>query len=203
MKQHKLAFISRALIVFAVIVGSAQLSHAQTRRPVKKYRPYVTPSNPVDTRWALAHSPWDFSGLAGLTSNPGGFGLNGRVAYRVMNSILEDVDDSLSAEVGIGFVAVTNTFNGQSVSYSLLEIPILARWDFRINDTKFIVGPNLGVGILAGSAVTVNNVSYSVGGVNFLIGGQGIYRISEKIGIRANVDFGGYTSFALGGTFFL
>jgi len=191
-----------ALVILTIIIGITDITHAQSpRRPVRKYRPYVTPSNPIDTRWANDHSRWDFSGLLGLY-NPG-FGADARVAYRVLNSVLEDVDDSLSAEVGIGFVGQTNTYGGQSVSTSLVEIPLLARWDFRINNTNFIVGPNVGFGILAGNSVTVNNVSYSTGGFYFLIGGQGIYKFNEHWGARANVDFGGYTNFSIGATYFL
>jgi hypothetical protein len=193
-----------ALVILAVIFGGVQATHAQQqqKRVVRKYKPYVTPASPIDTRWANAHGPWDFSGLLGLY-NPG-FGIDARIAYRVLNSILEDVDDSLSVEVGVGFVSATNTYGGQSISTSLLEIPILARWDFRINNTNFIVGPNLGIGILTGASTTVNNVTYTTGpGFGILIGGQGMYRFTDHWAGRVNVDFGDYTALTLGATYFL
>lgn len=195
--------IKLALVILAVIFGGTQSSNAQQKRTtVRKYKPYVTPASPIDTRWAAAHGPFDFSGLLGLY-NPG-FGVDARIAYRILNSILEDIDDSLSIEAGIGFVTASNTYGGSSVSYSLLEIPIVARWDFRINNTNFIVGPNLGVGILTGNNVTVNNVSYTTGpGFGILIGGQGMYKFTDHWAGRLNVDFGGYTALTLGATYFL
>jgi hypothetical protein len=200
MKQLKFAIMLLSVLP-ALFMGQA--SFAQTRRaPVRKYKPYVTPANPVDTRWAAAHSPWDFSGLLGLY-NPG-FGFGARAAYRILNSVIEDVDDSMSIEAGFGYIAATNTFGGISFSYSLIELPILARWDFRFVNSRLVVGGNAGFGILVGSSVTNNGVSYSTGaGLNFLLGGQGMYRFNDNWAVRATFDFGGYTSILAGVTYFL
>jgi hypothetical protein len=196
-------------VVFVMASGSAfadkevlVAQNTNNRRPVKKYKPYVTPANPVDTRWASSHSPWDFSGLLGLY-NPG-FGVNVRGAYRILDSILEDVDDSLSIEVGVGYVGASNTYGGVSSSYSLIEFPILGRWDFRLNNTKFIVGGNTGFVYFAGSNVTVNGVSYNTNnGLYFVIGGQAMYELNKNWAVRADVDFGGYTILSVGVTYFL
>src|ERR1700677_2007586 len=127
-----LKFTVMVLSVFAILV-QGNLSFAQTRRaPAKKYNPYVTPANPVDTRWAQAHSPWDFSAMLALYSP--GFGVGARAAYRILDSLIPDVDDSMSIEAGIGYVGASNTYGGLSVSYSLIEIPVLARWDFRLDN---------------------------------------------------------------------
>jgi hypothetical protein len=202
MKHLKYAVM--ALSVFAVL-SAGPFTFAQTRRPAaaKKYKPYVTPANPIDTRWASAHSPWDFSGMLALYSP--GFGFGARAAYRILNSVIEDVDDSLSVEAGIGYIGASNTYGGLSQSYSLIEIPILARWDFRLDNARFVVGGNAGFSYLGGSSVTVNGTNYSTGGgtLYFLLGGQGMYRFNDNWAVRANLDFGGYFSIAAGVTYFL
>jgi hypothetical protein len=202
MKQLKFAVL--VLSVFTIL-AEGQSGLAQTRRPapVRKYKPYVTPANPVDTRWASAHSPWDFSGMLGLYSP--GFGFGARVAYRVLNSVLENIDDSLSVEAGIGYIGATNTYGGVNSSYSLIEIPMLARWDFRLDNSRFVVGGNAGFSYLGGSSVTVNGTNYSTGGgtLYFLLGGQGMYRFNDNWAVRANLDVGGYFSIAAGVTYFL
>jgi hypothetical protein len=201
MKHLCLALLASVLFLGSTSFATGEVV-AQNKKPVRKYRPYVTPANPVDTRWAAAHSPWDFSGLLGLY-NPG-IGVQALGAYRVLNSVLEDVDDSLSVEAGIGYVGATNTYGGVSVSYSLFEIPVLARWDFRLSNARFVVGGNAGFVYMAGSNTTVNNVSYNTGtGLFFLIGGQGMYRFNDNWAVRVNIDVGGYTIFAVGATYFL
>jgi hypothetical protein len=200
--MKKLSLLALALTFLCL---APQVGQAQSRRTVRKtYKPYVTPPADIDTRWASSHSPWDFSGVIGIY-NPG-FGLGGRVAYRIVDNIVSDVDDSLSLEFGLGWVGASNTYGGTSVSYSLIELPAMGRWDFRLRNTNFIVGPQLGLSYLAGSSVTGgNNQTYSTpgGSIYLELGGFGIYRFSEKWGARADLKVGGYFSFTFGATYFL
>ncbi|CAM6005659.1 unnamed protein product [Sphagnum balticum] len=194
------------LTVFAMTPNAKAQAPAPGRRaapPAKRYKPYVTPSNPIDTRWASVHSPWDFTAMLGIY-NPG-FGFGARAAYRILNSILEDVDDSLSVEAGIGYIGASNTYGGVNSSYSLIEIPVLARWDFRLDNARFVVGPLAGFSFLGGSSVTVNGTNYSTGGgtLYFEVGGEGMYRFNDNWAIRANLEFGGYFNIAAGATYFL
>lgn len=144
-------------------------------------------------------TPWDFSGMLGLY-NPGvGFGV--LAAYRVTDSILPHVDQSLSVESGLNFISVSDNLAGSSISYSLIEIPIQARWDFYMAQGKLLVGPRAGFDFLTGTSVTVNGVSYSIarsGGLYFQIGGSAIYYFSPQFGVRANLSIGGYTTLAIG-----
>jgi len=65
------------------------------------------------------------------------------------------------------------------------------------------VGPNAGFSYVAGQSVTVNGTSYNTGtGFFFILGADAMYRFADKWAVRADVDFGGYTSFRVGATYF-
>ena len=123
----------------------------------------------ADTAWSSNYGPLDFSGTLGFYD--GRFGMQALAAYRLVDSIIRDINESLSVEAGIGQLGV-GTF----------EIPIMARWDFRVNNTKFIFGPKAGL-------------TYVPNKVNFQIGAMGIYQFMEEFGARADLLLGSYTTF--------
>ena len=180
--------------------GSAVAQNRGYQAPKK----YVS-SGPsfIDSQWAQSHSPWDFSGLLGLF-NPG-FGFEALGAYRVADNVLTNIDDSLSIEAGLGFFAASSNVIGGSYSYSEVEIPIMARWDFRIPNSKFIAGPELGFTYFTAGTVTVNNVQYaqSGGGLYLQLGGFGMWQFNDKFAIRGELKIINYTVIAFGVTYFL
>lgn len=197
--------LSTTVLLIALLGLSVQ---AQTKHPpyggTKTHRvtnPYV-PSD-LDTRWANHNGPWDFSGMLGLY-NPG-FGLEGLAAYRIVDNLIPNIDDSLSVESGLGYISVNDSVAGTNVSYSTFEVPIMGRWDFRLNDSRIIVGPRAGFTYLSGGTVTIGGTSYSVrgGGLYLQIGGFGIFRFNDQWAGRAGIAVGGYTTLTLGVTYFL
>ncbi|MCC6277017.1 MAG: outer membrane beta-barrel protein [Oligoflexia bacterium] len=194
------------LILLSAIILSAQLALAQGARS-GKYTTGAQTSKTLseeDRSWANEYGPWDFTAFVGFY-NPG-MGIQGLAAYRLLDSVLPNVDDSLSLESGLGFVSASETLGGQSVSYTAIEFPIQARWDFRIPDTAFMVGPRAGINYLtAGGSTTVNGVTYKSRGseIYFQAGGHATYRLTEQWWLRTQVMFGSYTSIAVGGSFAL
>ncbi len=187
------------LIVFLAVFTLASAAQAQTpRRKAPAARPakyeYRTP-----VASTMPASPWDFSAMLGLY-NPG-VGFGALAAYRILDQVLHEGDNSLSFESGINFVSVSDSVASSSVSYTLIEIPFQARWDFRLSEGKLIVGPRAGFNYLSGSSVTINNVNYTIsrsGGIFFQLGGFGMYRFTENLAARIGIGFGGYTSIMLG-----
>ncbi len=148
-------------------------------------------------------SPWDFSAIFGMY--PPGIGFGGLVAYKVMDSLLQNTKNSLSAEVGLNYVSYSSTLLGSSYSYSVIEIPIKARWDFTFLDGKLVAGPRLGFNYNTAGTYSVNGITYTgfSSGLAFQIGGFGIYKFSDNFGARVNLDIGSYTTIGLGLTYFM
>lgn len=142
---------------------------------------------------------WDFSAMIGLY-NPGtGFGA--RAAYRIVDDILPSANDSLSIEGGLTFVSVSESFVSTNVSYSVIEIPIHARWDFHLANNKFIVAPEAGLNYMTAGTVSVGGVPYTAargGGVFVQLGVSGIYYFTENLGARAQLLIGSYTTLGIG-----
>jgi hypothetical protein len=149
-------------------------------------------------------SPWDFSGQL-LIWNPG-VGFHALAAYRVLDNVVPNLDNSLSVESGLGFVSISDSVNGLGVSYSFIEIPIMARWDIRIRDSNFIVGPRAGFEYLAGGgSVTVNGVNVNVRGnsLYFQFGGFGEYKFNSQWAARVDLMLVNWTAINLGVAYFL
>jgi hypothetical protein len=186
------------LSLVAVLSFNPGRAEAQSRNSRASY----TPSD-VDTRWADRTGPWDFTGLLGLY-NPG-FGISARGAYRILDDVIRDVNDTLSIESGLGLVIVSDNVGGSSYSSTVFEFPVMGRWDFHLPDSKFTVGPQLGFTYLSGGSVTINGVNYSVrgGSVYVEIGGFARYDLNENWGLRFDLAVGGYTVIHFGATYFL
>jgi len=198
MKTKAVLFILTLFITTPM--ASAQSHRRSSTHTTTTYSHYDAD---IDTHWGNTHSPWDFAALLGFY-NPGtGFG--GRAAYRVLDNVLPNVDDSLSVESGLGIISVSDSTPGGSYSITIFEIPILARWDFRIPDTKLILSGTLGFDYLSGGTVTINGQSYAVRGgtVYVQIGGVGQYMFNENWGARLGLAVGGFTLITLGGTYAL
>lgn len=142
---------------------------------------------------------WDFSAVIGLY-NPGtGFGA--RAAYRIVDDLIPSANDSLSIESGLSFISVSESVLGVSSSYSVVEIPVHARWDFHVANKKLLVGPVAGFNYLTASSVTVGGQTVTVsrsGGVYIQLGGSGIYYFSDNFGAQAQLLIGSYTTLMLG-----
>jgi hypothetical protein len=178
---------------------------AQAKTPVKgTSTPPKKTYYETHTRYSSDASPWDFSAMLGLY-NPGtGFGA--LAAYRIVDDLLPNATDSLSIESGLNYVNISDTIASTSVSYSVIEIPIQARWDFKILDNKLIVGPRAGLNYLTAQSVSIGGTSYSVsrsGGLYFQLGGFAIYKFNENWGARAGLAIGSYTTLSLGVNFAL
>jgi hypothetical protein len=182
------------LSLFALLLSSDVFAQAKARQqqPKKTYS-YERYQNRTNDH------KWDFSGLLGLY-NPGtGFGV--RAAYRILDDVLPSADDALAVEAGVSFVGVSDTVIGTNVSYSLIEIPIHARWDFFVANQKMIVGPVAGLNYITASSVTIGGASYSIsrsGGVFFQLGANGIYYFTDNLGVQAQLLIGSYTTLGIG-----
>jgi hypothetical protein len=192
LKNFALITLCTAFAVTAVAKTPVKQTTTKQSAPAK--RDYYE----THTRFSDSSSPWDFSAMLGLY-NPG-VGFGGLVAYRLVDELISG-NNSLSVESGLNYVSVSDTLVGSSISYSVIEIPIQARWDFKVLDGKLIAGPRAGFDFLTASSVSINGVSYSIsrsGGLYFQLGGFAIYRFTEHLGVRANLSIGSYTTLGIG-----
>lgn len=203
-------FGSLASVILLASLNIASVAFAKTpeyQSGTKNTKRPATPTYSYDSAPAYAHrgdTPWNFSAMLGLY-NPG-VGFGGLAAYHITDSFLPRTSQSFYVESGLGFVSVSDTVAGSSVSYMLVEIPIQARWDFHLAGGKFDVGPRAGFNYLTGASVTVNGTSYTIArssALYFQIGASGIYYFSDRFGVRAQIAFGGYTTLSVGLNFSL
>jgi hypothetical protein len=200
------------LITLSLIFGAGSALAASYGRSGSAKKT-VTPTKVVKHEESVEYSdgsrrskhlgPWDFSSTIGL-DNPG-IEIEFLGAYRVSDYILDDLDDSLSIEAGLGFLTVTDTNNGNSYTYSPIAIPIMARWDIHIRDSKFTLAPRAGFTYLSGGTVNVGGVNFTTRGNNlyFQLGGVGFYELNENFSLRAGIAIGGFTSLNVGLTYLL
>ncbi len=198
-------FTAVVFVALVILTSLGGLASAQSTTPIHPRKKVITATHAQNV---VPHSvydrhgttPWDFSGMLSLYSP--GFAIGGLAAYRLTDNLLPKVDQSLSVESGVNAIFVNDNYGGASVSYSLIEIPVQARWDFYFDQGKFLVGPRAGFNFLAGSSnVTVNGTSYSInrgGGVYFQLGASGMYYFNPQWAVRAIIELGGYTTLALG-----
>ncbi|MBK9293954.1 MAG: hypothetical protein IPM57_05840 [Oligoflexia bacterium] len=183
------------LSVFCLVLTMFFLdqAQAQSKRQTKKTYSYEQYENSVKEH------EWDFTGLIGLY-NPGtGFGA--RAAYRIFDDILPSSNDTLSVESGLTFISVSESVLGVNSSYSYIEIPVHARWDFHVANKKLLVGPVAGFNYLTSATVTINGQPYTIsrsGGLFVQLGASGIYYFNENFGARAQLLVGSYTTLIVG-----
>jgi hypothetical protein len=164
---------------------------------------FVASSSDIDSQWADSHGPWDFTGVLGLF-NPG-VGFQALGAYRINDNLIKNVDESLSFETGIGYLVANDSYAGASVVYSEIEIPFMARWDFRIPKTKVIAGPRMGFTYLSAGTITSQAVQVTMrgGALYYQMGGFGMYQINDQWAARVQLMFVNYTDLTFGVTYFL
>ncbi|MDZ4678704.1 MAG: outer membrane beta-barrel protein [Oligoflexia bacterium] len=182
------------------------VANAQATAPKSKSYPTAESAalTDADTKWADEYGPWDFSGLVGWYSPA--LGIQALAAYRVMDNLIPDLDESLSLESGITLVTSNENVSGMGVTRSSFEIPIAARWDFRIPNTPIMAGPAAGFSYLNNSAVVnVNgqNDTNRGSGMFFRAGIFGMYRLQEQMWLRTDLTTGSFTTFKLGMTYAL
>jgi hypothetical protein len=203
MTKPKIKNLAITLATLIITLGSFS-QNASARATYQSPKKYVAPApTGIDTQWADSHGPWDFSGLLGLY-NPG-FGFEALAAYRVADNLINDLDESLSVETGIGYSYANDTYFGTGISYSQIEVPFMARWDFRIPNSRFIAGPRGGFNYFTAGTATVNNVQITQrGGALYLqLGGFGMYNFNDKWAARVQLMFINYTVITFGATYFL
>lgn len=155
-------------------------------------------STPTKTHYSSSYSPWDFSAMLGLY-NPG-VGFGGLAAYRIVDGLLPSSNENnLAVEAGFNFISFTSSLG--SVAYSVIEIPMHARWDFKVMDGKLIVGPIAGFNYWISSGYTFAGTNYSIGGLFLQLGGSAIYNFTENFGARAQLAVGGFTALTIGITY--
>lgn len=131
---------------------------------------------------------WDGSALLGF-SGPG-IGIQGLVAYRVIDDVLREADDSMSFETGVGIISASDSFK-KNHSATVFEIPLKMRWDIHVRNSKFTVSPDAGF------------VYISEDGLNIQIGVSGIYSYSSNMKLRFGIDVGGFSTLFVGLNFLL
>lgn len=200
-----LSFLMVIAFLFASVESEGRKRRKRRRKPPETYsQPAVSDPEPypleIDQRHSDLNSPWDVTGNLGWF-NPGiGFGALG--AYRVVNNIIRNFDDTLSVEAGLNIVSVSETLGGVTTDYTALEIPVMGRWDMRLKRTKFTVAPLAGFSIVTGGTQTVNGVNYDTrGGLYIRIGAAGFYEIDSKWLARAQLTFGSYSALTFGVTY--
>jgi hypothetical protein len=205
MEEKSMTYLTENLIkllliaLFGIVVTGSFAKAASTA----KTKVYPTAESiaitDADTRWAHEYGPWDFSGLVGWYSPA--LGIQALAGYRILDNVIPDVDESLSLESGVTVVTANESVTGMGVSRTSFEIPLLARWDFRIPDTPLMVGPIAGFSYLSNSAtVSLNGVTDTSrgSGLFFRAGAFGMYRLQEQIWLRADFITGSYNTFQVG-----
>ena len=186
--------------------GTAKKTTVKTKTRTVEQTNY-NESSSTKGKWAQHYGPWDFSGLLAL-NNPG-FGFQALGAYRFLDNVIPDLDDTMSFETGLGFISVSENLNvpgyNNNSTYSYIEIPIMVRWDIHLPASRFTVGPTAGFYYLSGGTQTVNGVNASTRGGNlyFQLGAVGFFQLSDQFALRAQVGVGGYTNLSFGVTYFL
>lgn len=175
-------FLLLGLLIFTTVASEAQTRRRKPYQSPSYSTPKSSPSYESNYSSSYASSPsrLDFSGTVGFHFS--GFGVLGLAAYRVLDDVLFQYDNSVSIESGVGAIFWDTTS---------VEIPIMGRWGFKIPNSDFTAGPRIGGAYLSGP-----------GGFFGQVGGFGMYKYNSDISIRADLGFGGYTSLMVGATYF-
>lgn len=197
-----------AVLCLSQLASAAGSSGSATKKAAPaKARPRVETAHVKESYssngWASHYGPWDFSGL--LAFNTPGIGFQALAAYRIVDHLVEDLDDTLSIESGIGYLSASDTYFNTTYTYTYFEIPIMARWDIHIRDSKFTLSPRAGFYYLTGGTTTVNGVSVTTRGGSLYVqlGGAAFFHLSDEWALRADLAVGGFTNISFGATYFL
>jgi hypothetical protein len=201
--KNLIAVLLAFLSLSSISLAETRSKSSAVKKPTRTHVVEESKTYSDGSRTSHKLGPWDFSGTLGL-DNPGVV-LEFNAAYRVSDYVVEDLDDSLSIESGLGFITVSDNWGPYSYSYTAVMIPIMARWDIHLRDSKFTLSPRAGFDYLTGGSQTVNGVNVSTrgGALYFQVGGVGFYDLSDRVALRAGLAVGGFTTINFGVTYFL